>query len=384
MRIALVSPYDYAHPGGVTNHISFLYRYFTQMGHSVTILAPCFKSEASHLNENFIAVGRPFPVPASGSIARITLSPRSPFQVKKILQREKFDIIHLHEPLTPILPLTVLRLSNTATVGTFHAYHGKPRSYGWCKPLIKRWFFHRLDGKIAVSRPAMEFISKHFPGYYNIIPNGIDVEHFSPNALPFEHLRDGKLNILFTGRLEKRKGFIYLLNAYEHIKREYQNVRLIVVGPGTRLRRKYERLIEKKRLEDVIFAGYVPYADLPRYYKSADVFCAPATGQESFGIVLLEAMAVAIPIVASNIEGYASVITHGSEGLLVPPKDEEALAKALVFLLNDESLRQQMGAKGRLKAEEHNWPLIAQRVMDYYLRILNEPPWKEQFSAVQG
>jgi phosphatidylinositol alpha-mannosyltransferase len=383
MKIALVSPYDYAHPGGVTSHISYLHRYFTQMGHSVTIIAPHSKSKTSHLDEDFIAVGRPFPIPTSGSIARITLSPRSPVQVKRILKREQFDIIHLHEPLTPMSPLTVLRLSNTATVGTFHAYHGKPRGYGLWKPLIRRWFLHRLDGKIAVSRPAMEFISKHFPGYYTIIPNGVDVEHFSPDASPFEHFRDGKLNILFTGRLEKRKGFIYLLKAYEHIKREDPDVRLIVVGPGTRLRRKYEGLIKKKRLKDVVFAGYVPYTDLPRYYKSADVFCAPATGLESFGIVLLEAMAVGTPVVASNIAGYASVMTHGSEGFLVPPRDEDALAETLSLLLKDESLRQQMGARGRLKAEEHSWPLIAQLVMDYYLRILDEPRWRERSSAGQ-
>ncbi|GAH25704.1 unnamed protein product, partial [marine sediment metagenome] len=128
---------------------------------------------------------------------------------------------------------------------------------------------------------------------------------------------DGKINILFVSRLEKRKGLNYLLKAYQQVKREIPNSRLIIVGPGIRLRHKYEKQVRQNRLEDVVFTGHVAYDELPRYYKTADIFCAPATGRESFGIILLEAMAIGTPIVASNIEGYASVVTHGVEGLLV-------------------------------------------------------------------
>jgi phosphatidylinositol alpha-mannosyltransferase len=155
------------------------------------------------------------------------------------------------------------------------------------------------------------------------------------------------------------------------------NSRLIVVGPGIRLRRKYEKQVAKEGLEDVIFVGYAPYQDLPRYYKTADIVCCPATGWESFGIVLLEAMAVAKPIVASDIQGYNSVVTHGAEGLLVPPKNAERLAQALISLMRDSSLRQEMGSKGRLKALEYDWERIAQRVMNYYLSVLNRPRGKE-------
>ena len=234
----------------------------------------------------------------------------------------------------------------------------------------------KLDGKIAVSKPAMEFASKYVPGYYNIIPNGIDLEHFSPDVSPIEEFCDGKQNILFVGRLEHRKGLNYLLKAYQRVKQEIPNSRLIMVGPGTRLRKKYEKWVKRNGLEDVVFVGYASYDELPRYYKTADVFCAPATGRESFGIVLLEAMAVGKPIVATNIEGYASVVTHGEEGLLVPPKDSRGLAQALISLMSDETLRQQMGARGRLKAEEYSWEHIAQRVFDYYVRVLNESPRK--------
>ena len=160
----------------------------------------------------------------------------------------------------------------------------------------------------------------------------------------------GRFNILFVGRMEKRKGFDYLLKAYKQVKREIPNCRLIAVGPGIRLRNKYEKRVKRSGLEDVVFAGYVTYSELPRYYKTADIVCFPATGRESFGIVLLEAMAVGKPIIASDIEGYASILTHGAEGLLVPPKNATKLAEALITLMTDEPLRQQMGSRGRLKA----------------------------------
>ena len=175
-----------------------------------------------------------------------------------------------------------------------------------------------------------------------------------------------------------------MIKAYNQVKKEFPNSRLIVVGPGTRLRRKYEKQIRHASLKDVVFTGYVSSDELPRYYKTADIFCAPATGRESFGIVLLEAMAVAKPIVASNIEGYASVITPGVDGLLVPPKDEGMLARALISLMNDESLRQQMGIRGRLKAREYSWENIARKVLSYYVRVLSEPPWRRQFPEVEN
>lgn len=195
---------------------------------------------------------------------------------------------------------------------------------------------------------------------------------------PIDKFCDGKLNILFTGRLEKRKGVNYLLKAYRRVKEEIPNSRLLIVGPGTRLRKKYEKYVRKNGLSDVVFTGHVSYDDLPRYYKTADVFCAPATGSESFGIILLEAMAVGKPIVASNIAGYARLVTSGADGLLVPPRDEKMLAQSLISLLNDEALRQQMGARGILKAKEYDWKVLAQRIVDYYNGILNKTPRKEQ------
>ncbi len=380
MKIALVSPYDFAYPGGVANHISSLDYRLTQMGHKVKVIAPASRAISS-FGDRFIPIGKPRSIPTSGSIARVTISLRLAPRIKAVLKEEKFDIVHLHEPFMPMLCTAVLRFSNAVNVGTFHACHGRP-GYNFGRPITTILLNRRarkLDGKIAVSKPAMEFASKYIPGYYNNIPNGVDLERFSSDVSPVEEFCDGKLNILFVGRLESRKGLNYLIKAYEQVKKEFPNSRLIIVGPGTRLRRKYEKHIRRNDLKDIVFVGYVPYDELPRYYKTADIFCSPATGGESFGIVLLEAMAVGKPIVASNIDGYASILTHGVEGLLVPPKDKGVLAQALISLMTDESLRHQMGAKGRLKALDYGWEHIAQRVFDYYVRLLNGPPGKKRF-----
>jgi len=385
MKIALVSPYDFGYPGGVCNHISCLEHHFTRMGHEVRVIAPASKA-VSTFGDRFIPVGKPRPIPVSGSIARITLSPWLSSRIKAIIDREKFDICHLHEPLMPMLCTTVLRFSPVPNVGTFHASGGTPWfSFGTPigKLLLKKWF-HKLDGKIAVSEPAMEYVKKYFPEDYTIIPNGVDSAHFSPSASPIDEFVDGKLNILFVGRLEKRKGLDYLLEAYKRVKQEIPNSRLVIVGPGIRLRHKYEKQVAQNGLKDVVFAGYVPYDELPRYYKTADIVCSPATGRESFGIVLLEAMASSTPVVASDIEGFNSVLTHGVEGMLVPPKNAGRLAEALVSLMTDEPLRQQMGAKGRLKAVEYDWEHITQRIMNYYLEVLSKSSRKEGFRATKA
>lgn len=366
MKIALVSPYDFTYTGGVANHITALECEFTRMGHEVKIVAPASKPITT-FGERFIRIGRPWPYPSSGSVARITFSPWLDFKVKAMLKREKFDIIHLHEPLCPTLCTTVLRVSNTVNVGTFHAVDS--RGYTQWKPFtatILKKLFPRLAGKITVSEPAREFINRLFPGDYTVIPNGVDLEHFSPDVLPLEKFNDGRLNLLFVGRLEKRKGLNYLLEAYRQLRNELPDSRLIVVGSSTRWSRQYE----KHPAEGVVFTGYVPNADLPQYYKSADIVCFPATGKESFGIVLLEAMAMGKPIVASNIKGYASVLSDGEEGLLVPPADPAGVASAITSLVRDAGLRREMGRRGRETALRYGWREIALRIIEHYHRIL--------------
>jgi phosphatidylinositol alpha-mannosyltransferase len=379
MKIALVSPYDFAYPGGVTHHISNLEHHFTLMGHDVKVIAPASKA-VFDFGDRFIPIGKPRPIPASGSIARITLSPWLSSRIKLVLERENFDIVHLHEPLMPMLCTTVLRLSQTTNIATFHA-SGARSWYNYGSPVakwfLKKWFC-KINGKIAVSELAKECVYRHFPDNFEIIPNGIDLDHFSPNVQPIEKFNDGKLNILFVGRLEKRKGLNYLLKAYKQVKQEVTNCRLIIVGPGTRLRGKFEKYVKQNDLKDVVFSGYVANDDLPRYYKTAAIYCAPATGWESFGIVLLEAMAVGVPVIASDVEGYARLIGDGEEGILVPPRDDKELAKSLLLLLKDESLRQKMGAKGSLKAKEYSWEDITRKLLSYYADVRNASAVKER------
>ncbi|MDP2731300.1 MAG: glycosyltransferase family 4 protein [Dehalococcoidales bacterium] len=376
MKIALVSPYDFAYPGGVTNHISSLARQLTLMGHEIKVFAPASKAVAT-LGDEFIPMGKARPVPVRGSVVRISLSLRLASTIKASLEKEKFDIIHLHEPFAPMLCSSMLRFSNTVNIGTFHACDGMPgyNIYKFGRPIstiMLRRRLRKLNGKIAVSFAAKQFASKYVSGDYHIIPNGVDAENFCPEAVPIDKFTDEKQNIVFVGRLERRKGLRYLLKAYQEVKHEIPDSRLIVVGPGDRARRKYEKWTKRHGLADVVFAGYVPYTELPCYYQTAKVFCSPAIGRESFGIVLLEAMIMGKPIVATNIEGYAGVVTHGKEGLLVPPKNSGALAQALISLLKDEKLQEKMGAAGKVTAQEYRWEQVAQKVFDYYVKVINE------------
>lgn len=370
MKIALVSPYDLAVSGGVNSHIVPLAAQFGARGHEVCIVGPASAEPVIGGAAKVVTIGRPVPVPVSGSVARIALSLRLSGQVKELLEREQFDIVHVHEPLMPFLPITFLRRSEAVNVGTFHAAKdGGNRLYAYSKRLLRRWF-RKLDGKIAVSPAAERLVARYFPGYYNIIPNGIDLARFT-GARPLPRFMDGKHNVLFVGRMEKRKGLKYLLGAFAAVKSEMPDTRLIVVGDGS-LREGYEESIERAGVEDVVFAGFVPDHELPRYYASADIFCAPNTGNESQGYVLLEAMASGKPVVASNIEGFATVITDGVEGQLVLPRNSTALALSLVHLLADSDLRMELGRRARLRAEQYSWDRVAQRVLSYYERLLYE------------
>ena len=376
MKIALVSPYDYPYPGGVVNHIFHLDREFRRLGHDVRIIAACSEDVGDVPPQVMKVSGSIAHIPFAGSVGRITLSPRVYRRVKKILKQEQFDVIHLHEPMTPTLALSVLRhvpLSpQSVVVGTFHAYRESSHpGYDYIKPILER-FFGRLDGRIAVSEAVRDYLAPDFPGDYRIIPNGVDLERFSDPALrPIEQFDDGRPNILFVGRLEKRKGFKYLLQAFAQVKRAVPESRLMVVGAYDKEDKAPFVLYARQHgLRDVRFIGCVSEDDLPRYYRTCHIFCAPSTGFESFGIVLLEAMAAGKPIVASDIDGYRGVLEDGEGGLLVQPEDERSLADALIRLLKDPALRGKMGHQGQANATNYCWRKVAQQILDYYRELL--------------
>jgi phosphatidylinositol alpha-mannosyltransferase len=372
MRIALVSPYDFPYPGGVTQHIYYLDKHFREMGHQVKIIAPCAGTELEPLANNVVVTtNRVISIPFSGSNARIPYSPAVNWRVKRALHAEDFDIVHAHEPMTLPVPVMALSHSRAVNVGTFHAYRDRHLIYQYGRRIFQP-FFDKLDGKIAVSEAARDTVARYFGGEYVIIPNGIDFERFAGDQVrPIEQFADGRPTILFVGRLEPRKGFRYLLRAFPYVKEEFPQARLVVVGA-------YERdemadhlhYVREHHLTGVKFVGRVSDEDLPRYYRACDVFCAPSTGFESFGIVLLEAMAAGKPTVATNIPGYRDLLEDGREGFLAERKSEKPLAAALIRLLRDPATRREMGARGRLKAQRYSWRQVALQVLGFYEELL--------------
>ncbi len=375
MRIALVSPYDYGVPGGVNKHIGCIANVFTDMGHTAHIIAPCSDKDYSGNNHLISASSSIIRVPFAGSVARISLSPRSYRRVKGILQDGHYDVLHLHEPLMPTLPLAVLRhrdlVPQAICVGTFHAYREVSRAYYYGRSIFMR-FFKKMDSMIVVSEAARQYHMRYFQANYASIPNGVDLAHFAnPRLEPIARFADGRPNILFVGRLEKRKGLPYLIEAFALVRQAIPQARLLVVGAYDRLDKlPYMLQARQLKLSGIHFIGRVDDADLARYYRTATLFCAPSTGMESFGMILLEAMAAGTPIVASNIDGYREVVTDGAEGLLAPPEDPSALAQTLIALLNDPDRRQAMSAAGSRKAAGYDWSVIAQRVLDHYAGLL--------------
>jgi len=367
LRVGIVTPYGYPLPGGVNEHVRFTYEAMRRLGHDAWVITSAYGRQVPELEGHIIRLGYGFAVPANGSIGRVTVSLRFKQKARQILRRMNFDVLHFHEPFVPFLSPTFLDASETVNIATFHAFGGFSPSY-WVGSKVTRHLHHKLHGRIAVSGAARHFINRYFPGEYEIIPNGVDLERFA-DAEPYEHLRDGTLNILFVGRLEERKGLIHLLKAYHRLRKRHVDARLLVAGAGPKLR-EYRRFIGLRGIRDVEFLGRVSDEEKARYFASADIFCAPATGQESFGIVLLEAMAAGVPIIASDIHGYKRVVERNVQGILVEPKNPRALAAALYALARDPDLRHELGEAGRRRAPEFSWDRVTERIVEFYYRTI--------------
>lgn len=385
LRILLVSPFDFGHAGGVNEHVVQLDREFTRLGHSSRILAATSPDVGETDDGHVYRLGASIPLRSNGSTARITLSPLIIGKVKRFLREEQFDIIHLHEPLAPALPWLVLMFSQSVNVGTFHAARTNNILYHYTKTILDM-IFAKLDARIAVSEAAREFVDSYFPAEYEIVPNGISLEQYGGRVEPLPELCDGRPNILFVGRYdEPRKGFRYLLRAFPKVLSQFPEARLIVVGSGDPTR--YERFMNQHGLsaEQVVFTGYVDDHLKARYYASCDVFCAPSTGRESFGFILLEAMASGKPVIASAISGYRDVVRAGQDGILVEPKDADALALAIVRVLADSDLRAQLTVDARRRADSFSWEEVARRVLEVYESALNadQSPHRDERSMAE-
>jgi phosphatidyl-myo-inositol alpha-mannosyltransferase len=362
VKIGLVTPYIYPLPGGVNDHVAHLYEGLRGRGHDVRIITASHGLQRSSEGD-VIRIGKGFSVPANGSVGTLTFSPSYPQKVRRVLDRERFDLLHFHEPFVPFLTLVTLQASQSVNVATFHAYAGFSPGYqavaGALRPAARN-----LHGRIAVSAAARHFADRYLPGDYRVIPNGVDVERFV-RAVPLARWQDGTPNILFVGRLEERKGLLYLLRAFRSLRRTGVEARLLVVGAGPQ-EREARRYVATRRLGGVEFLGRVSDTEKLQLFRTADVFCSPATGRESFGVVLLEAMAAGAPIVCSDIHGYKGVVKRDEQALLVPPGEVQPLADALLRLLRDPGLRARMGQAGRERSIEFGWDRIGARVEAYY------------------
>lgn len=408
MKIALVCPYDLSYPGGVQNHVLQYASYVSKLGNPVTVLAPFSREsfQKDHPNINYVNGGVPIPVPMSrATVSRVTFDPRQLWKIRRMLREDGYDVVHIHAPDTPLLGLwSLLWARSSLVVTTSHANYGKsfyPITYNTlCKTVQIHRLANKIDVRIAVSETAKNAISGFFPGNYLVIPNGIDIHSFSPEVKPIESHIDEKVKriianypngnltkILTVGRMgnhERRKGLRYVIGSFGRLHNERPDTMLMVVGPGKKDRETVAELnkLDSGTLEHIVFVGEVPGSVLQEYYALSDICTFAATRKESFGYVLVEGMASGKPVVASNIQGYDTVllgsnghskgtaterIVQTDAGILVEPKNEEAFAEALERLVDSPDLRVAMGKAGReIVLENFAWEKVAERILGVY------------------
>ncbi len=370
MKIGLVTQAYYPVLGGVTEHVWHLGKELERRGHTVTVITGGAKN-ADDRGLRVVRHGWQIPFMTNGANIHMTLGWKLGRTLQLIEKEEQFDVIHIQSPLDPGLPLIASKAMRTPKVGTYHTARQPTKSFNDQLPNILRPILqdaiNKIQHHIAVSPAAEEFVHRYFPQVHmSIVTNGIDTKRFSPAIEPLEKYQDDVFTILFVGRMDPRKGAKFLFAALPFLEEKLQGkYRVVVVGTSW-MRKYYDALIPSGVREHVEFVGYVTPEELPRYYRSADVYCSPATGNESFGIVLLEAMACGTPVVASDIDGYRWVIEPGTEGLLVPPRSPRHLAEAITTLANDPARRTAMGAAGRAKALTYDWSKIVDQLEPIY------------------
>lgn len=370
MKIGIVVPFSWSYWGGVVEHAEHQAAALRDRGHEVALimgndpdghftrLLHPRSGRHGELPEGIIPVGRSVVVPANGSLPNIVLSPRSIGRIRRVLAEEQFDVLHLHEPMTPALCVAALSFAQCPVVATHHA-HGE---LGWMGPALHFWGFlmDRIDARIAVSPMAEQSASRFIPGDYRIIPNGVVIpEHADPT--------DRDHTVVFIGRHDARKGLPVLLRAWPRVH-EATGARLRVIGTDPL---QYRLLNARLRIDEsgIDVLGIVPNEVRTRELERSKVSVTPALGGESFGLVLAEAFACATPSVASDIPGYAAVAIPEA-ARLVPPNDPDALAESLIDVLSDEPRRIEMGRAARAHAVANfAWPDIARRLEDTYLEV---------------
>lgn len=383
MKIALITFHSFLEPGGVKTHILSLAKEYQKRGINFKIIVPRRKINENY-GENIILLGTSFKVNFGGGISDLVFN-FLPASIETTLIKEKFDILHFHNASFPsffqilLSPLTL----KTLNILTFHS--DIERSIFIKKfPQLFDFFVNfcnfRLDGLIAVSEIAFKKFKK-FNKQKTIIPNGVDIDFFNPQNEKIEKFLDGKLNLLFVGRIEERKGLIYLLKAFYHLEKKYANLRLIVVGEGPE-KEKCQKFVLEKKVKNVIFLGNIEGKELAQIYTSCDIFCAPSIFGESFGLVILEAMASGLPVVGFANQGYRTLLKNTiAEKFLVKPKDWRSLIDKIQFLIENKELRKKLGKWGRTFAEKYSWAKVAEKILNFY-RLCQKQKTKSKFFLI--
>jgi phosphatidylinositol alpha-mannosyltransferase len=363
MRVAIVCPYDLERPGGVQQHVLLLAEALRAMGDQVVTIGPG-AAEGQHVD-----VGRGRGVRINGSVAPIAVGPRVARRTRLAIERFDPDVVHVHEPSVPSVSMAAAR-SSAPVVTTHHAWAEKAGVYGLLGPLL-RGRVRAAAVRIAVSPAAASHHARALrlpTAAFSIVPNGVSVDRFA-SALPLDRLHGDAPVLLFVGRLEPRKGFEQAVTAFAYLKARHPDLRLVVVGDGPE-RERCQSLLPAGLRDDVDMLGRVSDADLCRVYASADIFVAPALGGESFGIVLLEAMAAGCAVVASDLPGFRSVVDDQVTARLVPPGDARAIASSVDALLSNPALRQAQIDAAREAVQAFDWPGVATRIRSVYATAL--------------
>jgi phosphatidylinositol alpha-mannosyltransferase len=363
MRILLTCPYAWDSPGGVQVHVRELGERLRSRGHDVLALGP---GTVTPPESWILAVGRPVRLRYNRSVAPICPSRASARRVREAMRRFRPDVVHAHEPLVPSSSLFALLASDAPVVATFHSGATRSLLFDLAAPAL-RGIARRIAVRVAVSRTAESFASARIGGGFKIVPNGVPLERFEaaqPARLP------GGRRLLFVGRLDQRKGFPIAVRAFGRLVEEFADLWLVVAGDGPE--RDAVAALPSEIRARVYMAGRVDNRDLPPLHAAADVFLAPSLGGESFGVVLVEAMAAGVPVVASRTAGYDEVVRDGVDGLLVAPGDPSAAAKAVRRLLRDPDLAGRLAAAGRERARAFSWDVVTDRLEAIYRDVM--PP----------
>jgi phosphatidylinositol alpha-mannosyltransferase len=360
MRIGMVCPYSFDVPGGVQSHVLQLAEVMRARGHEVSVLAPV--SPHTSLPDYVVSAGKAVPIPYNGSVARLRFGPATHRKVKRWLMLGDFDVLHLHEPNAPSLSMLALNIAEGPIVATFHTSTTKSLTLTVFQGIL-RPMHEKIVGRIAVSDLARRWQMEALGTDAVEIPNGVDVESFASAPRLDGYPRPGK-TVLFLGRYdEPRKGMAVLLDALPSVVERIPDVQLLIVGRGgeDELRDQAGELADHIRL-----LGQVDDAGKASAMRSADVYCAPNTGGESFGIVLVEAMAAGTPVVASDLDAFRRVLCDGECGRLVPVDDSAALADALIEVLENDVLRERYAAAGSAAVRRYDWSVVASQIMRVY------------------